>query len=143
MNCQKCNSKMVPTRKLFGTNSAFSVRGRVFNGSFLLCGFNNSCGNKQISSKRRDPSEKVVMVWTYLQKNNSQCDKTCSYNESTGKKNRQTKIHMATKCGVRDEGNEPFMGMVGMTSPRQFFQGLLWVAYAHVKERKGIDLFNH
>jgi hypothetical protein len=35
--------------------------------------------NKSDSSERRDPSEKVAMVGAYLQKNNSQCDKTCKY----------------------------------------------------------------
>jgi hypothetical protein len=32
--------------------------------------------NKSDSSERRNPSEKVVMVGIYLQKNNSQCDNT-------------------------------------------------------------------
>jgi hypothetical protein len=76
--------------------------------------------NKSDNSERIDPSEKVAMVGTYLQKNNSQWDKTCHYMESAGKeKRRQTKNHMATKCAVRDEGNEHIMGTVGTTSPRQ------------------------
>jgi hypothetical protein len=45
--------------------------------------------NKSDSSKRRGPSEKVAMVGTYLQKNNSQCDKTCNYMESTGKEKKR------------------------------------------------------
>jgi hypothetical protein len=60
--------------------------------------------------------------------------------ESTAKeKIMSTKNHMATKCGVRDEGNEPVLGTVGTTSPRQMSEGLLWVAYAPVKERKSVE----
>jgi hypothetical protein len=41
--------------------------------------------NKSDNSVRRDPSEKEAVVGTYLQKNNSQCDKTCN---SQGKRRR-------------------------------------------------------
>jgi hypothetical protein len=46
-----------------------------------------------------------------------------------------TKNHMTTKCGVRDEGNKPRNDYPKTEIPGR----LLWVAYAPVKERKGVD----
>jgi hypothetical protein len=45
--------------------------------------------SKPDSSERRDPSEKVATVGTYLIKTNNQCDETCNYMESTGKEKKR------------------------------------------------------
>jgi hypothetical protein len=47
--------------------------------------------------------------------------------------------HMAMKWGVRDEGNELIIGSVGMTRPIEMPGGFMYVAYAPVTERKGIN----
>jgi hypothetical protein len=47
--------------------------------------------NTSDNSERRDPSEKVAIVGTYLQKNNSQSDKICNYMEFIGKEKRGRK----------------------------------------------------
>jgi hypothetical protein len=79
------------------------------------------------------------MVETYLQKNHSQCDKTCNYMESTGKK-RRCRPKITWQRSVESEMREMCLSWGRLDTKTEMPGGLLLVAYALVKERKGYEI---